>query len=152
MMFARSSRTGLVAVSIAGGLAALAGCATAPASRPTTATAGPKRPTAKPTSSPAPVATGPQACVTLNSIREAKVVDDRTIDFYMSDRRILRNTLPNACPQLNSERSFSYSTSISRLCSVDVITVIIQGGGPRTGASCGLGPFVPYTPIPTKKP
>jgi len=88
-----------------------------------------------------------QSCVQLSRIREARVVDDRTIDFYLSSRQVLRNTLPNSCPQLGFERAFSYSTSLSQLCSVDIITVIIQGGGPIRGASCGLGPFVPYTPI-----
>ncbi|UAJ11275.1 hypothetical protein [Polymorphobacter megasporae] len=86
-----------------------------------------------------------KSCVQLNRVREARVVDDRTIDFYLSDREVLRNTLPNSCPQLGFERAFSYSTSLSQLCSVDIITVIIQGGGPSRGASCGLGPFVPYT-------
>ena len=89
-----------------------------------------------------------RSCVQLSQIREAKVVDDRTIDFVLSDRSVLRNTLPNACPQLGFERAFSYATSISQLCSVDIITVIIQGGSPRRGASCGLGSFVPYTPVP----
>ncbi len=89
-----------------------------------------------------------RSCVELNRIREARVVDDRTIDFYLSGRQVLRNTLPNACPQLGFEKAFTYSTSLSQLCSVDIITVVIQGGGPRTGASCGLGAFVPYTPIP----
>ncbi len=89
---------------------------------------------------------GARSCVELNRIREARVIDDRTIDFYLSSREVLRNTLPNACPQLGFEKAFTYSTSLSRLCSVDVITVIQQGGGPRTGASCGLGSFAPYTP------
>lgn len=88
-----------------------------------------------------------RSCVELSRIREARVVDDRTIDFYLSSREVLRNTLPNSCPQLGFERAFSYSTSLSQLCSVDIITVIIQGGGPRRGASCGLGAFVPFTPV-----
>lgn len=89
---------------------------------------------------------GTQDCVELTRIREAKVVDDQTIDFVMVDGKILRNTLPYRCPQLGFERAFTYSTSISRLCRVDIITVINQGSGVRTGASCGLGDFVPYTP------
>lgn len=72
------------------------------------------------------------------------MVDDRTIDFYMSGREVLRNTLPDACQGLGIEKAFTYSTSLSRLCSVDVITVVQQSGGPRSGASCGLGNFAPY--------
>ncbi|WP_407925198.1 hypothetical protein [Glacieibacterium frigidum] len=92
-------------------------------------------------------ATGP-SCIQTSRIRESKVIDDRTIDFVMRDGSVLRNTLPFSCPQLGFERAFSYSTSINQLCSVDIITVIVQGGGIRTGASCGLGKFVPYTPVP----
>ena len=117
----------------------LAGCtATAPIKPPTVATS---------TAALSPVFSAkPQSCVQLSQIREARVVDDRTIDFYLGGRTVLRNTLPNSCPQLGFERAFSYSTSLSQLCSVDIITVIVQGGGPRRGASCGLGAFVPYAP------
>ena len=109
----------------------------------------------------APVAKGPataipaaltpakaEGCVSLQNIRESRVIDDKTIDFIMRDGRVLRNTLPYACPTLGFEKAFSYSTSLSQLCSVDIITVIQQGGGVRRGASCGLGQFVPYTPTP----
>ncbi len=116
----------------------LSGCTTSNVAKPpvaAVATVAPKTASAK-----------PKSCVQLNRIREARVVDDRTIDFYLSSREVLRNTLPNSCPGLGFERAFSYSTSLSQLCSVDIITVIVQGGGPRRGASCGLGPFVPYTP------
>ena len=123
-------------------VALLAGCATQ-TSAPRVAAAPPP---------PPGIASGaPQGCVELSRIREAKVVDDRTIDFVMTGGQILRNTLPYACSQLGFEKAFTYSTSISRLCSVDIITVINQGGGIRTGASCGLGQFVPYTPLPKAK-
>ena len=102
---------------------------------------------------PAPAAAPPKAaaadtrsCVDLARISEARVVDDRTIDFHMRDGTVLRNSLPNSCPSLGFEKAFTYSTSISRLCSTDIITVIHTGGGPRTGASCGLGQFVATTP------
>ncbi len=117
---------------------AVAGCGGSTSTRPPVATA-----TAIP---PRPAATEAQSCVELSRIREARVVDDRTIDFYLANRLVLRNTLPNACPQLGFEKAFTYSTSLSRLCAVDIITVILQGGGPRTGASCGLGAFTPLGP------
>jgi hypothetical protein len=88
----------------------------------------------------------PRSCVELQRISEARVVDDRTIDFHMRDGTVLRNSLPNSCPSLGFEKAFTYSTSLSRLCSTDIITVIHTGGGPRTGASCGLGQFVPAPP------
>jgi hypothetical protein len=85
-------------------------------------------------------------CVQLQNIRETQVRDDQTIDFIMRGGKRFRNTLPNSCPQLGFERAFSYQTSISQLCNVDIITVIVQGAGPRRGASCGLGKFTPIAP------
>ena len=94
----------------------------------------------------------PVACVSTNRIRETRVIDDQTIDFVMIDGTIFRNTLPNRCPGLGFERAFSYSTSINQLCNVNIITVINQGGGPRRGASCGLGMFVPVKPAEAPAP
>lgn len=88
-------------------------------------------------------------CVELSRVNEARVIDDRTIDFHLRDGTVLRNSLPQSCPSLGFEKAFTYSTSLSRLCSVDIITVIHTGGGPRTGASCGLGQFTPV-PAATK--
>jgi len=126
--------------------AGLAGCSTPPshtAVAPAPA-AGPQSPAV---SVPAVAAAKPRSCVSLTQIRETRVVDDRTIDFIMRDRQVLRNTLPNSCPGLGFERAFTYATSLSELCSVDIITVLQQGGGIRRGASCGLGAFVPYAPV-----
>ena len=121
-------------------LAALVSCAPQPR------TAAPSTPI--PAGTPGQAVAGTTDCVELSRIREARVQDDQTIDFVMIDGRTYRNTLPYRCPQLGFERAFTYSTSISRLCRVDIITVINQGGGVRTGASCGLGDFVPYTAPP----
>jgi hypothetical protein len=88
----------------------------------------------------------PVNCVQISQIRSTRVIDDQTIDFQMRNGTILRNTLPNRCPALGFERAFSYRTSIAQLCNVDIITVVVQGGGPQNGASCGLGMFVPVKP------
>lgn len=85
-----------------------------------------------------------ESCIPLRSIRNTRVRDDRTIDFYMNGRRIYRNTLPQDCGGLGFDRAFSYRTSLSQLCSTDIITVLPQ---PITnsipGPSCGLGEFTP---------
>ncbi|MET0270070.1 MAG: hypothetical protein ABW173_06535 [Sphingomonas sp.] len=87
-----------------------------------------------------------ETCIPLSGIRESRVRDDSTIDFYMRGGRIYRSTLPNACPQLGFEQAFGYGTSLAQLCSTDIITVIRRGGGPvARGASCGLGTFQPMT-------
>jgi hypothetical protein len=93
----------------------------------------------------------PVQCVQIVQIRSTRVIDDQTIDFQMRNGTVFRNTLPNRCPGLGFERAFSYRTSIPQLCNVDIITVVVQGGGPQIGASCGLGMFVPVKPAPEEK-
>ena len=81
-------------------------------------------------------------CVNLAQIRETKVRDDSAIDFHMTGGKIYRNTLPMSCPQLGFEEKFTYKTSLSQLCSTDIITVLTTAGpGISRGASCGLGHF-----------
>src|SRR4051812_13540738 len=99
---------------------------------------------------PVPLATPagkPIDCLNLQDIRETRVRDDQTIDFYANGGKTYRNVLPYKCSGLGFEQAFSYKTSISRLCSVDIITVIQRGGLPQ-GASCGLGKFQPVTGLP----
>ena len=86
----------------------------------------------------------PVDCINIRSIRSSTVRDDHTIDFQVNNRKIYRNTLPNSCPSLGFETRFSYSTSISQLCSVDIIPVLWNvGPGLQPGPSCGLGKFQP---------
>ncbi len=95
-----------------------------------------------------PVATPngkPVDCVRLNDIRETHVRSDQVIDFELRNRTVLRNTLPNSCPQLGFEERFAYSVTAGQLCSVDTITVLTSGGGLTRGATCGLGNFQPVT-------
>jgi len=110
----------------------------------TTADARPLKPEQEAKIKPA----GPAVdCVQLRSIRNTRVRDDRTIDFYMNGGKVFRNTLPYACPGLGFEERFSYATSLSQLCSVDIITVLRTPPTPQ-GASCGLGKFQPITGAP----
>jgi len=93
----------------------------------------------------------PISCVNIRNIRSTKIVDGRTIDFKMNNRKIYRNTLSNKCPRLKFEESFSYRTSQSRLCNVDIIRVLHnEGFGLREGAACGLGKFQQIDKIKTK--
>ncbi len=95
----------------------------------------------------APVATptgAPRACVPLTQLRESRVRNDQVIDFRVSGNRWYRNTLPHRCPGLGSEERFSYETSLSELCSTDIIHVLhTYGGHLDRGAGCGLGKFQP---------
>ena len=96
---------------------------------------------------PAVTVTGPpQSCIPLRPMSSTPVRDNRTIDFIVSGNRGYRNTLPADCPGLRSNDGFSYETSLSQLCSTDIIHVIENyGGSIHRGASCGLGQFVPVT-------
>lgn len=85
-----------------------------------------------------------QSCISLSQIRNSRVRDDRTIDFEMNGNRVYRNTLPNTCPRLGFEEAFTYETSLTQLCSTDIIYVLENFGGDlRRGAGCGLGEFIP---------
>ncbi|MDO7837329.1 hypothetical protein Q4610_19985 [Sphingobium sp. HBC34] len=87
-------------------------------------------------------------CVQIRSIQSTNVRDDRTIDFIMNGNKVYRNTLPNSCPSLGFEKRFLYRTSLSQLCSVDIITVLWNAGpGLQPGASCGLGKFQPMEKV-----
>ena len=86
----------------------------------------------------------PVSCINLSQIRESKVRNDQVIDFRTSGKKWYRNKLPNSCPSLGFEERFSYKTSLSQLCSTDIITVLQSyGGGLGRGPSCGLGQFQP---------
>jgi hypothetical protein len=88
-------------------------------------------------------------CVQLRSIQSTSVHGDSVIDFHMGGGKVYRNTLPNSCPSLGFEERFLYKTSLSQLCSVDIITVL-QSPGLSQGASCGLGKFQPVKLASTK--
>lgn len=90
----------------------------------------------------------PINCVSLNQIRSTKVIDNSTIDFKMTGGKTYRNSLPNSCPGLKAEDRFSYRTSLSQLCNVDIVRVLHDYGGRLTeGAGCGLGKFQPVEKI-----
>lgn len=102
-------------------------------------------PADRPPPSPAAQVTGePQSCVSLTQIRSTEIRDDWTIDFMGAGNRVWRNTMPNRCPGLASADAFTYETSLTQLCSTDIIYVLRTiGGTPERGAGCGLGQFVP---------
>lgn len=93
-----------------------------------------------------PESTELERCVRLQQIDRTEVVDDSTILFYMRDGRILRNNLPQRCPDLKNQDQFMYRVSLPSLCDLDIITVLNRiGPGFMPGASCGLGKFQPIS-------
>ena len=81
-----------------------------------------------------------EQCLNLRSIRNTPVLDDQHILFELNGGITYLNKLPNRCSGLGFEESFSYSTSLTKLCRQDIIQVIQRGGGGIRN-TCGLGPF-----------
>ena len=88
----------------------------------------------------------PVSCISKRQIRSTHVVDDRTINFVMNNRRMYRNELPFACSGLSFQRAFKTNSRSSQLCSSDSIRVV-QPGMTRGGFACSLGRFQPMKPV-----
>ena len=89
---------------------------------------------------------GGERCVNMRTVSRTEIIDDQTILFYMRGGEIYRNYLPHRCSGLAREERFSYSTTVSRLCDMDTITVLYSHGvGLSSGPSCGLGKFYPIS-------
>ena len=103
---------------------------------------------AAPAMAQTPPAPETRQCLALSNLRSTNVVNSRTIDFTLRDRSVWRVNLPSSCPQLGTERAFSYETAQTQLCAQDIITVIQPLAGRLSGARCGLAPFQrqPATP------
>ncbi|HSB97252.1 MAG TPA: DUF6491 family protein [Spongiibacteraceae bacterium] len=83
-----------------------------------------------------------ERCISIRSIKQTKVLDDQNVLFYTAGNRNYKNHLAYPCSGLAIADSFMYRTSESKLCNVDIITVLNRmGGGGTQGASCGLGMF-----------
>jgi hypothetical protein len=90
-----------------------------------------------------------QGCIYQPSIEHTRILDDRNILFYMHDRIIYQNTLPEQCYSLYARNRFTYGEARGhRLCMNNLITVVedpadILRGGVSRGNLCKLGAFVP---------
>jgi len=87
-----------------------------------------------------------QACIYRPNIDHTRVLDDRTILFFMRGREIYQNTLTDQCYSLKSANRFAYGeASLHRVCTGNLISVIhdIAPGRISQSNSCKLGAFVP---------
>ncbi len=75
-------------------------------------------------------------CIDLARIRRTEVVDDNTILFYLRGGDVYVNELTYRCPGLGFEDGFSYTTSLTKLCSNKEIIRVLD-----RGTACGLGTF-----------
>ena len=87
-----------------------------------------------------------RTCLPLNTIDNLDIIDEQHIAFQMRNDDYYLNELPHTCPTLNHNRAIMYSTPLSSLCSLDIITVLDSiGGGFQFMGYCGLGKFRPAT-------
>lgn len=84
-------------------------------------------------------------CLQATQFSDTQIRNDWTIDFISSaGNKVWRVTLPNRCSGLKTADSFTYETSLSKLCRHDIIYPLHQyGGSPQRGTGCGMGSFVP---------
>lgn len=98
----------------------------------------------RPAPKPAARAVGaPVSCVPLAQVRETRIRDDWTIDFIDDSSHVWRNALTQRCPGLRAANAITYETSLSQLCSADIVYVLEDVGGLHRGPACNLGQFVP---------
>ena len=88
----------------------------------------------------------PLRCLSMNSIRSTKIVDDQRVLFFSARDKAFLNRLDRACLGLSRSGTFEYRVQSgarhARLCSTDSITVVESVG---RGLNCGLGLFEPLT-------
>ena len=88
----------------------------------------------------------PMRCLSMNSIRSTKVLDDSRVLFFNARDKVYLNRLDRECLGLSRSGTFEYRVQSgarhARLCSTDSISVIETSG---RGLNCGLGMFEPLT-------
>jgi hypothetical protein len=88
----------------------------------------------------------PLRCLSMNSIRSTKIVDDQRVLFISARDKAFLNRLDRECLGLSRSGTFEYKVQSgarhARLCSTDSITVLESVG---RGLNCGLGMFEPLT-------
>jgi hypothetical protein len=76
-------------------------------------------------------------CLNARDIQRTEPKDDRTIDFYMHDGKVWRNTLRQICPMLKTS-PYTQILHNDQVCANAQFIHVIQ-----TGNTCSLGDFTP---------
>lgn len=85
-------------------------------------------------------------CINQRQLMNTDVIDQQTIDFQVG-RRIYRNTLQWACPNLDLEMSFRQFNATAGLCEGDLITTVNRVRQPLATGTCPLGRFQPMKSV-----
>jgi len=81
-------------------------------------------------------------CIINAQITGTDIIDDNTIVFFLTGKRIYINRLPRRCPGLKAYGGFAYEPTGTRLCDVDTIRVLSATGLlSNIGPFCALGKF-----------
>jgi hypothetical protein len=89
------------------------------------------------------VAGAPVQCLNADRAGSLQVLDERTLVYRESARRIWRNDLPDVCPGLDDDAILVIELFGGRPCKGDLFYAVERGSSIR-GPSCRLGSFVPY--------
>lgn len=84
-------------------------------------------------------------CIPRRQIRDQDVVDDYSIIFETSGRKLYLNELKGRCIGLGREERFVTKSPETGMCSGEIITVFDSFG--NTWGSCSLGDFQELTAI-----
>lgn len=85
----------------------------------------------------------PQDCVNTSRVDGPQIIDDHTIIYRESGRRIWRNDLPDFCPGLRPNDTIVIEVYGGQYCRDDHFRSYTAGGS-IPGAICRLGSFTPY--------
>jgi hypothetical protein len=77
-------------------------------------------------------------CLNVQNIQRTEAKDDRTIDFYMRDGTVWRNSLRQLCPMLRTSPFRQVLNSGDLVCGNQQFIQVLQ-----TGDMCALGDFTP---------
>jgi hypothetical protein len=85
-------------------------------------------------------------CLRLMAIDDSRILDSQHMLFTTKDKRLYINTFPVECPGMRPGDTYTFRTSLNRLCNQDVITILRPGGHYFiAGVSCGIGMFEEVT-------
>ena len=80
-------------------------------------------------------------CLPVADMAQARVVDQRRIDFTMTRGERWTNRLPKACTGLQAGGTFSFPAARSQLCEGYEIHPVDLSARPRYASACALGRF-----------
>lgn len=86
----------------------------------------------------------PRNCVPQDRLEGPDIIDNRTILYRESGRRIWRNDLPAECPVLRPDRILIVELYGGNMCRNDLFSVLDRNAASFPYGKCRLGAFTPY--------